>query len=283
MAQHINDLIAILTQGQQVIDPRAAFLGQQFQAGTLPGDPTSNLNTILDLLSPSAAADFQDRSGGPAVAQERLGISPEQLDQFINQSLGLQIAPREQLAADTTRFAALPDLMRGQAAQETAAARTSEAQTKEKEAGIKSETEARLKKKGAELTPAEADQLFDLQLKQMVLTGVDPKGNPIDAATKGTMFKLLRLTQSSPEALAFINGLAKAGDLESIARLLGVPEDKMERGFFQGFEGLLPGATIPGSTGQAAPTGESDIQQFLDADRQSIIDLLSNIDPEQFK
>lgn len=234
-----NDILALLMGGMTPTDPRAQFLGQNFTAGRLPGDPMSNMNTILDLLSPSATADYMDQFGGPPSIERTFGLDPNEAGSFIRQSLGMEISPVQQAGFQNKLMELIPQLLTAQAAQTTAGARVEEAgaasrnaATNEKEAQTKADTEARLREQFENGTPQDKATMYEMNLKNMALSGKMLDGTPVDKTTRQNAFTILRGVQAQPGLSALVAELAKGGEWEAAGRLVGLPPESIQKSWW---------------------------------------------------
>ena len=296
MAQDIQSILQLLAGQGAPVDPRAQFLGQGIQAGTLPGqDLTSNLNTVLDLLSPSASRDIQEAQGGPQILESILGLGPEEVEQLIRQQTGLAVSPAQQLTSQQGLMELLPALLNAQTRQGELGVKQEEADIKGREAdtgAAKAATlqqeEDRLREAFEKGTPQDRQAMFDLNLNQMALEGVDLLGQPIDKTMQRNAFRLLTLGQQNPALTALVRGLVEEGDFDTAGQLLGMDPGTLANSFrFMGLgrrspkagEGADLSSVQPGVEPTAAVLGlEADtaLNEQADSFVQGLIDLIQS-------
>jgi len=221
------------------MDPRAGALLQGIQSGTLPGqDLTSNLNTALDLLSPSAQRDMQYQMGGPQALESILGLAPEDVEQLIRQQTGLAVSPSQQLTSQSSMLQMLPDLMNARTNQDEVGVKRDELGIKQQEADtsarktkVLEDEEARLQAAFEKGTPDEKRTLFDLTLRTIALTGLGPDGKPVDKVLQRNAYRLLTIGEQNPQLTALMQGLLEEGDFDSAGQLLGMDPGTLKNSF----------------------------------------------------
>jgi hypothetical protein len=238
--------------GQQV-NPQAAFMARQFEQGRLPGDPGMNLQTVLSMLSPSATNEFQDQFAGPPQVQDVFGLSPDETGAFIRQQLGLDLTPLQEMTGQQGTLDTISEYMKALAAQETAAAATTTAETRVTEAQVKVDAEKRLREEFETMSPEEQTQLFDTNLKSMALNGMTIYGEQVDRGTQQNAYRLVLGESAMPGLTALIKSLADNGEWEEAGRLVGLPAGVIQEKWWVGPKiGEIP----PGTFQQGpAPTG----------------------------
>lgn len=233
----ISNLLQILAGQNRPIDPRAGLLADLITSGNLPEDQlTTTLNTALDFASPSASRDLVEGFGGPSALGATLGLSPEEANALIRQSVGLQISPGQKLESQTSLLGLLPDFISKQQELEI---KQQEANTKQQEADdkkAKAAADATLAQKQLAFdienaTPEQLRQTFDLNLRTMVLNGMTLDGKTVDRDARARAQRLLSLGQQIPGLSAFIQGLVEEGDFETAGQVLGLPPDSVKNNF----------------------------------------------------
>ena len=267
---------------------------QALQAGTLPEqDLTSNFNTALDFLSPSASRDLQDQLGGPDALGAVLGLSPQDIEQLIQQETGLAVSPAQQMTGLQGLIGMLPDFLNAQTrqgelgvSQEEAAIKGRQADTEAAKAATLQQEEDRLREAFQKGTPQNRQAMFDLNLKQMALQGVDLLGQPIDKTMQRNAFRLLTLGQQNPALTALVRGLVEEGDFDTAGQLLGMDPGALANAWRfawlgrtspKGEEGTDFSAVQPGVEPTGAVLGlEADtaLNEQADSFVQGLIDLI---------
>jgi hypothetical protein len=254
-----NGLLDILMgQVGAPVDPRAAFMAQNFQS--LPGDPTSNYNTILDLLSPGQSQSLMEQFGGPPQLERATGLAPDEVGAFIRQQLGLQVSPIQNAQSQLEYMKMLPALGQAQAAQQTA------------------QTGAERLQFEKTRPPSGGEQKDLMETRLMALAmGVTPEGEAVPQAVQESAFRVLRGNQAMPGLAALIQGLMQTGDLEDKARamqILGIPAEYQA----SAWEWFLPGrqSKVVIQQPESPGAGES-----LEDSYRRDLELLLQYNPEQ--
>ena len=274
-----NDLISILLGQAQGVDPRGVFLGQALTRGTLPGDPISNLNTVLDLLGPSAGQDFlAQQRPVPETLQTLFQLAPQDAEQVVRQATGLSLSPVEQLSGQAAILGLLPDFQKAAAETEKAKAANTQAAAAKTRAGASAslaetaaEREKRLAKQAQQLTP---EQRFEVNLKTIALTGQTLLGSPVPKEVQQNAFKIINRTSAVPGTAGLLGTLLKEGDFEGATTLLnklGLEGVKIEKNFdlfnpLSGAPKLVPAE--PQQTPTLDPQAAAD--EFLNALREAM-------------
>ena len=295
MAQGTGDvqsLLELLRGGQQgPIDPRAQFLAQLVQGRTqagFEGDQTSDINTILDLLSPGQTASLREAQGGPQALQQATGLGTEDVEQVIRQQFGLDLAPLEQAKIDFNKLKVFAEQQ----------PKFIEAKAKQKEAGVK-EGQLKINRDELELekekiifekkqyddalnarSPEEQAIMIDSNFKVMATTGKDLMGNKVSQQEQRNAFRVINGESAQPGLQALIGAIAKKGDKKSIAKLanaLGIETSFVSRWWSFGIPVQLE-ITGAAPTGGVEPVPGAQGQVPLDPDSQAVLDELN----EQF-
>lgn len=297
MAQHQNlsQLMEILLgQQQDQLDPRALFLAdvvKQRTAAGFQGDQTSDINTVLDLLSPGQTAALREDRGGPQRLQQVTGLDQENIASLIKQQFGLEesTAQRSKRLFDEfkVRLEQQPKLIEARAKQREAASGEKATDAKiaqskkelaleeDKLAFEKSQFDAKL----AGQTPADQALMIDSNLKVMASTQKDLLGNNITPEEQRNAFRVIQGDNDfQGQLLPLISQLIAAGEEENLAKILnalGVDATFVDRwwpfansisieGFPQG--GVEP---VPGQ-GTELGTIDPDTQAILDEMKRSL-------------
>lgn len=235
----------------------------------------------MDLLSPSAALDFQERTAPNLdTTGTQLGLAPDEMDQLVRQLSGLQLSPAEQGTQQAAIFKALPGLLGAQTDagqllinQQEADIKADLAAVQAREASVKESAEKRLQADFDTLDTREQLERFDLGLRELALSG----GPGAERA-----FVMLKGISSDPELggliREFMSGLIANGDFEAAGRFLGLSPEDVKTNFFTGGVTLKPGVTREAlQPGGFHPVDEG--PSFAD----EAVELLRRLDPEQFK
>jgi hypothetical protein len=194
------------------------------KAGQLPGDPTSSVNTILDLLSPSATRDYVEQTQPflPTQLGQTVGALPEEAMTFGRQALGLETSPGQELEYQAALAKAEPDYM-------NAVTRQGELEVSKREVGVKEATERRNREefeRWSTGTPQEQHAMLQTSIGMMAMYGMGPNGQKVDEATRKKAEQLYLRQREHPEMLPLLSQLLRQGDetsLRTFAQLSGLP------------------------------------------------------------
>ncbi len=241
-----NDLLSLLMgQGQTPVDPRALALMEALKGGFAPatqatGDPTSDFNTILDLLSPGQSQAILDQQQAGALGRlEGAGLDVDEQSDVVRQQFGLQLSPETEAKSQIDFLKLLPEFTK-------AGAQASEAQTKAGELRLGKKTQRDVNKRAIErnrnfeelnrirekdidkLSPKDKGDQFDLTSKLLWL-GMDPltgESIQVDPELRQRLGQLLMSNAATPGRAAVLGELARSGDegeMAAAAQISGLP------------------------------------------------------------
>lgn len=226
------DLLSLLLgPTPEQYDPRAGAMMRLMEAGQLPGNQVSNVNTILDLLSPSATRDYVEQTQPfiPDQLGQTAGVGPGEAYQFARQALGLQTSPSEELAYQANVAEALPDLINAQTRQGELGVAQKELGIKQQDADTRKaqvELEQAQAERWAQGTPDEQYQMLQTSIGMMAMYGIGPNGDPVPPDVKRKAEQLWLKQRANPELTAVLTQLIRNGDeasLTTFANLSGLP------------------------------------------------------------
>jgi hypothetical protein len=190
------------------------------------------------------------------------------------------------MGTQTEMMKLIPQFMSAGAAQETAAARTREEETraaelpiKEREVATKEAAETRLREQFERGTPQDRAALYEMNLKNIALLGTTLDGVQVPRDVRQNAYALLRGTQALPGLSALITELAKSGDWDAAGQLVGLPPKSIENTWFGWGKGakVSPeaaaaaaqpyGLALPG--GPAVEFNQEQLQKTLEQMNQS--------------
>lgn len=314
-----NDILALLLGGGLPTNPMAAALANQpvapspvmfggpgsgssmFEAATLAqkmraaeearsGEEMVNLQTLLTMLSPNMSAEIAAQSGGPGALEATFGLDPDQSSQVIRQALGLQLTPQQMATGQLGIMNLIPEFQKAQAslgqaeaAKTSAGAAVRQAGVAEKEADIKQQTETRLRDAWEKGTPQDRATLYEMNLKNIALTGTMLDGTQVSKDVRQNAYALLKGFSTTPGVTALISELAKEGEWDAAGRLVGLPAGALKNTFWSigvqvspEAEGIAqePAGLSFGASGIDQEALNQQIQQMQEAFQQNFFQLL---------